>query len=51
MANFLIGAGIFGLAFFIIGLIPESERWKQSMKQGGSNPFREIFGPKLRRPT
>ncbi len=39
------------LAFFIIGLIPESERWKQSMKQGGSKPFREIFGPKLLRPT
>jgi MFS family permease len=39
------------LAFLIIALIPESERWKESVKQGGSKPFHEIFGPKLRQPT
>jgi MFS family permease len=39
------------LAFLIMILIPESERWKESVKQGSSKPFQEIFGPKLRKPT
>ena len=38
-------------AFFVVFLIffvPESERWKQAVKSGKSNPLREIFGAGLR---
>lgn len=39
------------LAFFVIILIPESNRWKESVKTGPVKPFREIFGTKLLWPT
>jgi MFS family permease len=38
-------------AFFVVFImifVPESERWKQSVKTGKSNPLREIFAPGLR---
>jgi MFS family permease len=36
------------LVVFIIALVPESERWKTSVRAGASHPVREIFGPELR---
>ncbi len=39
------------LCFFILALIPESERWKESVKAGSSKPLREIFGPALIKQT
>jgi MFS family permease len=36
------------LVVFIIMLVPESERWKESVKTGVSRPVREVFGPALR---
>lgn len=39
------------LAFLILAVIPESEKWKQSVKEAKTHPFREIFGPKLLKPT
>ncbi len=39
------------LCFFILALIPESERWKESVKAGSSKPLREIFGPALIKKT
>ncbi len=39
------------LCFFILVLIPESERWKESVKAGSSKPIREIFGTSLLKPT
>ncbi len=39
------------LCFFILVLIPESERWKESVKAGSAKPIREIFGTSLLRPT
>jgi MFS family permease len=36
------------LVVFIILAVPESERWKESVKSGTAHPIREIFGPALR---
>ena len=35
------------LALAVSVLVPESERWKESMKHGKSQPLREIFSPRL----
>ena len=47
----LAGAAPGILCFFILVLIPESERWKESVKAGSSKPIREIFGTSLLKPT
>ena len=47
----LAGAAPAVLALAIQMFVPESERWKESVKQGGADPVREIFGPKLLRTT
>jgi MFS transporter, SHS family, sialic acid transporter len=39
------------LAFLVIVLIPESERWKQSVRGSGAKPLREIFTTRLAWPT
>lgn len=39
----LAGAAPAVLGFIILMFVPESERWKTSMKQGGSKPLREVF--------
>lgn len=36
------------LVVFIMLLVPESERWKQSVKTREAHPVREVFGPVLR---
>lgn len=47
----LAGAAPGILCFFILMLIPESERWKESVKAGSAKPIREIFGTSLLKPT
>ncbi|MHB8899131.1 MAG: MFS transporter [Thermoguttaceae bacterium] len=47
----LAGAAPGVLCFFILALIPESERWKESVKAGSSKPLREIFGRALIKQT
>jgi MFS transporter, SHS family, sialic acid transporter len=47
----LVGALPAFLVFFIMLLVPESQRWQQSVKIGPSRPVREVFGPKLRKTT
>lgn len=47
----LVGACPALLALFIMAFVPESERWKESVKRAASKPLREIFGPRLRRKT
>jgi MFS transporter, SHS family, sialic acid transporter len=39
------------LALFIIRYVPESQRWKESVKKGASRPLREIFAPPLTQTT
>lgn len=39
----LVGAVPAALALAIIMFVPESEKWKASVKKGGSKPIREIF--------
>jgi MFS family permease len=39
------------LALLVAIFVPESERWKESLKRGGSKPLREIFAPGLRKKT
>jgi MFS transporter, SHS family, sialic acid transporter len=39
------------LVVFIMTLVPESERWKQSVRGGAGRPVREVFGPVLRNRT
>ena len=39
------------LTFFIRLFVPESERWKESLKDGPSHPLREIFSAGLLRST
>jgi MFS family permease len=39
------------LAFLILILIPESQRWKESVKKGAAKPLREIFATRLLGPT
>ncbi|MHB8520975.1 MAG: MFS transporter [Limisphaerales bacterium] len=36
------------MTFFILFFVPESERWKQSVKQAGARPLTEIFSTGLR---
>lgn len=36
------------LVVFIIAMVPESERWRQSIKAGHGHPLREVFGAGLR---
>ncbi len=47
----LVGACPALLALFIVFFVPESQKWKDSLKKGKSKPLREIFGPKLRKTT
>ena len=47
----VVGAAPALLALLISVLVPESERWKASVKQGKSQPLREIFSPRLIRST
>jgi len=39
------------LAFLILIFIPESQRWKESVRAAASRPFREIFATRLVWPT
>jgi SHS family sialic acid transporter-like MFS transporter len=43
----LVAAAPALIVFFIMGFVPESERWKSS-RRAGSNPLREIFAAGLR---
>ena len=47
----LVGAAPALLTLFITMFVPESERWKASVKKGPSRPMREIFGPGLLKTT
>jgi MFS transporter, SHS family, sialic acid transporter len=47
----LAGAAPALLTLFISLFVPESERWKESIKGGPSSPVREIFSPALRNTT
>lgn len=47
----LAGAAPALLTFVIQVFVPESERWKESVKQGASRPVAEIFGAGLWRNT
>jgi len=47
----LVGAAPALLALLIVLLVPESEKWKQSLKKGKVNPLKEIFSGKLLRST
>jgi SHS family sialic acid transporter-like MFS transporter len=47
----LVGASPAALALAISLFVPESERWKESVKWGGVRPLREIFSGRLRKMT
>lgn len=47
----LAGAVPAALAFPILALLPESQRWKESVQKAASKPIREIFTTKLLKPT
>jgi MFS family permease len=47
----LAGAAPALLTLFIAGYVPESQRWRQSVKPGNASPFREILRPPLWRTT
>lgn len=47
----LAGAAPALLALFIVRYVPESERWKASVKKDASSPMREIFSPRLFKTT
>lgn len=47
----LVGAAPALLTFFIRLFVPESERWKESVKTAPSQPLREIFSSKLLKTT
>jgi MFS family permease len=47
----LAGAAPALLALFIVRFVPESERWKQSVRLGSSRPLKEIFSPALVKTT
>ncbi len=48
---FLVGAAPALLAFFVLGFVPESERWRESVKQRAAQPIHEIFSPQLLKNT
>lgn len=48
---FLVGAIPALLVFLIRLFVPESERWKASVRHGTARPLREIFAPGLRKRT
>lgn len=48
---FLVGAVPALLTIFIRIFVPESQRWKESVREKASQPVREIFSPALLRPT
>ncbi|MBN2580917.1 MAG: MFS transporter [Pirellulales bacterium] len=39
------------LALFVILFLPESARWKESVKKKAAQPLRELFSPRLIRPV
>jgi len=47
----VVGAAPAVLAVFVLVMIPESERWRESVKTSKSKPIREVFGTRLLRPT
>lgn len=47
----LAGAAPALLALFIVFFVPESERWKESVKRRTTHPLREVFGPDLWKAT
>lgn len=47
----IVGAAPALLTIFIRLFVPESERWKESVKKTSSKPLREIFSPGMLRPT
>jgi MFS family permease len=47
----LAGAAPALLTLFIIFYVPESERWKNAVKQGASRPILEVFSPGLLKTT
>ncbi|MCX6905289.1 MAG: MFS transporter [Verrucomicrobia bacterium] len=47
----LVGACPALLALLITALVPESQRWKESVKQGAGHPLRDVFGPTLWKTT
>jgi MFS family permease len=47
----LVGASPALLTLLIMFFVPESERWKESMRKGPSRPVREIFSPALFKTT
>jgi len=47
----LAGAAPGALAFFILALIPESQRWKEAVKAQAAKPIREIFTTHLAKPA
>ncbi|HVM47335.1 MAG TPA: MFS transporter [Candidatus Acidoferrum sp.] len=47
----LAGAAPALLTLFIIRYVPESERWRRSVRAGVARPLREAFSPALRRTT
>jgi MFS family permease len=47
----LVGATPALLTFIILLFVPESERWKASVRHGPSHPLREILSPPLVRST
>jgi MFS family permease len=47
----MVGAAPALLTFFIRLFVPESERWRQSVKHGPSRPVREILRAPLLRNT
>lgn len=48
---FLVGAVPALLTIFIRIFVPESQRWKESVKETASQPVREILSPALLKPT
>jgi SHS family sialic acid transporter-like MFS transporter len=47
----MVGAAPAVLTFLIRLFVPESEKWKQSVRKGRSKPIQEIFSPALIRNT
>jgi len=47
----MVGAAPALLTFFIRLFVPESERWRESLKRGPSRPVREILAPPLLKNT